>query len=71
MIGMVIGFIPCLKSLNWVNIPLALIGLIVSIIGFTSMPQGLSKDKSISEIIICSIAIIFGMFRLLIGGGIF
>ena len=71
MVGMVVGFIPCLGSLNWINIPLAIIGLIVSIIGFTNAPQEEPKGKATSGIVLCSIAIIFGMFRLMIGGGIF
>lgn len=59
IIGMLIGMIPLLGWLNWLNIPLAIIGLMLSIIG-----------KSKGGIIICVVAIFFGFFRLALGGGI-
>jgi hypothetical protein len=59
LIGMVLGLIPLLGWLNWLNIPLAILGLVFSVIG-----------KSRGSTIICSVAIIFGGIRLLIGGGI-
>ena len=59
IIGMLIGMIPLLGWLNWFNIPLAILGLILSIIG-----------KSKGGIIICVVAIFFGIFRLPLGGGI-
>ncbi|GAA4138841.1 hypothetical protein GCM10022216_16300 [Sphingobacterium kyonggiense] len=60
LIGMFLGMFPFLGWLNWFNIPLAIIGLLLSIVG-----------KSRGGIIICTIAIFFGLFRLLLGGGIF
>ena len=57
--GMLIGMIPLLGWLNWFNIPLAIIGLILSIIG-----------KSKGAIVICVVAIFFGIFRLALGGGL-
>jgi hypothetical protein len=59
LIGMVIGMIPLFGWLNWLNIPLAIIGLLLSIIG-----------KSKGGIIICVVAIFFGLLRLMLGGGI-
>ncbi len=59
LIGMLIGLIPFLGWLNWLNIPLAIIGLLLSILG-----------KSNGGIIICVVAIIFGLLRLIFGGGI-
>ena len=59
IIGMLIGMIPFLGWLNWLNIPLSIIGLMLSIIG-----------KSKGGIIICVVAIFFGFFRLALGGGI-
>ena len=57
--GMLLGMIPLLGWLNWFNIPLAIIGLLVSILG-----------KSRGWIIICVVAIFFGLLRLMLGGGI-
>lgn len=57
--GMLLGMIPLLGWLNWFNIPLAIIGLLVSILG-----------KSRGGIIICVVAIFFGLLRLMLGGGI-
>lgn len=59
IIGMLIGMIPLLGWINWLNIPLAIIGLMLSIIG-----------KSKGGIVICVVAIFFGLFRLALGGGI-
>ena len=69
-IGMFIGFIPCLGSLNWLNIPLAAIGLIISIIALTQTGEGESKGNAIVGIVLCGIAILFGLIRLIAGGGI-
>lgn len=57
--GMFLGMIPFLGWLNWFNIPLAIIGLLISIIG-----------KSRGGIIICVVAIFFGLLRLMLGGGL-
>jgi len=59
LIGMVVGMIPFFGWLNWLNIPLAMLGLLLSIIG-----------KSNGGIVICVVAIFFGLFRLVIGGGL-
>lgn len=59
LIGMLIGLIPLFGWLNWINIPLAILGLLLSIIG-----------KSKGGIIICVVAIFFGLLRLILGGGI-
>lgn len=59
MIGMVLGMIPFFGWLNWINIPLAMLGLLLSIIG-----------KSNGGMVICLVAIFFGLFRLVIGGGL-
>lgn len=56
---MLIALVPMLGWLNWVNIPIATIGLIFSSIG----NSGGGKTMN-------SIAIIFGILRLIFGGGI-
>ncbi|MBK8984438.1 MAG: hypothetical protein IPM38_19490 [Ignavibacteria bacterium] len=59
MIGMMIAFIPLLGWLNWFNIPFAVVGLIISVIA-----------KSKEGTILCVLAVIFGILRLFLGGGI-
>ena len=59
-IGMLIAFIPLLGWLNWLNIPFAILGLIFSVIG-----------KSQGGTVLCGIAILFGLLRLILGGGLF
>lgn len=58
-LGMMLAFIPLLGWLNWINIPFAIVGLIISVV-----------SKSKGGIILCSVAILLGMMRLSLGGGI-
>jgi hypothetical protein len=67
---MLVGFVPCFGALNWINIPLAGIGLIISIVALVQSKIGEEKGKVIAGLILCSIALIFGLLRLLMGGGI-
>ena len=57
--GMLLGFIPLLGWLNWIVIPFAIIGLIISVI-----------TNSKGGMILCIVAIFFGLMRLGLGGGI-
>ena len=69
ILGMLTAFFPCFGSLNWINIPFAGIGLIVSIIALATTKES-RKGGSIAGIICCGIAIFFGLIRLIAGGGI-
>lgn len=68
--GMLIGFVPCFGSFNWLNIPFALIGLVIGIIALTQTKEGESKSNAIIGTVLCAAAIVFGFFRLILGGGI-
>jgi uncharacterized membrane-anchored protein YitT (DUF2179 family) len=59
LLGMLLGFVPLFGWFNWINIPLAIIGLLFSAIG-----------KSKGGLTISAIAILFGLLRLILGGGI-
>ncbi len=59
VLGMLLAFIPLLGWLNWIVIPFAVIGLINSSIG-----------NSNSGKTMCVVAIIFGILRLILGGGL-
>ena len=69
VIGMFIGLIPCIGALNWLNIPFAVVGLIVSLVAHSSAPR-YNRTSSLIGIILCALAIIIGAKRLVLGGGI-
>jgi hypothetical protein len=68
VIGMFIAFIPLLGWLNWANIPFAIIGLIISIVGTAKAQDG--NFLGIAGIVMCLTAIIWGALRLKAGRGI-
>jgi hypothetical protein len=70
IVGMVVGFFPCLGSLNWLNIPFAAIGLIISIVAVVKVKPGETRGMAIAGIICCSVALVAGLARLLVGGGL-
>ena len=69
VIGLFVAFFPCLGSLNWINIPFSLAGLIFSIIALVTTKSP-GKGKAIAGLVLCGIAVLFGMIRLSIGGGV-
>ena len=69
ILGLGIGLIPCLGALNWLNIPFAIAGLIVSIIATTKSPPG-QNGAAIAGIVLNALAVLIGVVRLMIGGGI-
>ncbi len=68
IIGMVVGFFPCLGWLNWVNIPFAAVGLVISIIA-TVKPQ--TRGGGTIGLFLNGGAVVFGVLRLIMGGGVF
>ncbi len=68
ILGMVIGFIPCLGSINYLNIPFAVFGLLFSVVALV-----MSSDKTyaIAGCALCAVAIFLGAVRLVLGFGIF
>ena len=68
ILGMIFGFIPCCGAFNWINIPFAGIGVILGIIGLAVEKN--SKGGSLAGLIMCSVAVVFGAIRLLLGGGV-
>ncbi|HAS04207.1 MAG TPA: hypothetical protein DCR71_00305 [Dehalococcoidia bacterium] len=65
-IGATISLFPLLGWLNWLNIPVAIIGLVFSILGVN---KGKNKGIGTVGIIINAILIVYGIIRLIIGGG--
>jgi hypothetical protein len=69
ILGLGVAFIPCLGALNWLNIPFAVVGLIVSIVAATKARPG-QGGAAIAGIVLNAIAVLLGWMRLLAGGGI-
>ena len=68
ILGMAIGIIPCLGSLNYLNIPFAVFGLLFSVLAIVLSSK---KDLAIVGLILCAVAIFLGGIRLVLGFGIF
>lgn len=69
LIAMIIGYIPCLGWTFWITLPVALIGLILSVIGLISNDNyNESKGPAVTGLILCLITLVFGFIRWAIGG---
>lgn len=68
VLGMAVAFIPFLGSLNYLNIPFAVFGLLFSILVIVLSSR---KELAIFGCVLCAIAIFFGAIRLVLGFGIF
>ncbi len=69
LVGMFVGFLPCLGALNWLNIPFAIVGLILSVV-VVATSHAVSKGSAIAGLVCCAVATVFGIVRLALGGGI-
>lgn len=67
LIGLGVGFMPCVGWYNWLNIPFAIIGLIVSVM---ARQEGADNTHATAGAVCCGIAIIAGTLRLVLGGGL-
>jgi hypothetical protein len=70
VMGMLVGFIPCLGWMNWLNIPFSVAGLIFSFVVHVSSASP-RRGSSLAAIILCLIAVLLGSKRLALGLGIF
>ncbi len=70
VLGMIVGFLPCLGALNWLNIPFAGVGIIISGLALSSADPK-PKGSSAAGMLCCTIALFFGLIRLAVGGGVF
>ena len=69
IVGMIVGFFPCLGSLNWLNIPFSAIGLVISIVSVATSKE-VKKGGGIAGIVLCAVAVLLGLIRLVAGGGV-
>ena len=68
ILGMLVGLLPLLGWSNWLVIPFAGIGLVISIVGVALAKRG---GIGVAGIVLCSIALFVSIPRLVIGGGVF
>ena len=66
--GMVVSIIPFLGSLNYLNIPFAVFGLLFSVLVIVLSSK---KELAVVGSFLCGVAIFIGAIRLVLGFGIF
>ncbi len=67
--GMIVAFFPCLGSLNWLNIPFSIVGLIIGIVALSSSKDP-NKGAAIAGTVLCGAAAALGALRLVLGSGV-
>lgn len=67
--GLVVGFTPCLGWLNWFNIPFAGVGLVVSAVTLAGAKDD-KRGAALAGTICCGLAVVVGLVRLWLGGGV-
>ncbi len=68
--GFLLGMIPCLGWFNWLNIPFAVIGLVISIAANSRAQPGRGSAAK-AGIALNAVAIVIGLWRLQMGFGLF
>ncbi len=68
-LGMLVGFLPCLGAINWLNIPFAGVGLILSIAALATS-KTTNNGAAIAGLLCNGAAVIIGVIRLTLGHGI-
>ncbi len=69
LVLMVVGLVPLLGALNWLNIVFAGLGMIFGVFAYATKAEG-SRRGSIAGLISCIVAVVVGILRLILGGGI-
>lgn len=68
IIGMAVAIIPFLGSLNYLNIPFAVFGLLFSVFALIVSSK---KEAAVAGCALCGVAIFLGAIRLVLGFGVF
>lgn len=66
---MLVGLIPCLGWLNYINIVLSFITLILGIVGIATAKSDADRSAAVLGVALVVVAIFLGTGRLIIGGG--
>jgi len=65
--GFAVAFLPCLGSLNWLNIPFAIVGVVISAVAYSNAPPN-QRGTATVGLVLNLIAVVFGFLRLKAGG---
>lgn len=66
---MLVGFIPCLGWLNYINIFLSVVTLILGIVAITTAKSDADRSAAFIGVALAIPAIFLGTGRLILGGG--
>jgi hypothetical protein len=66
---MLVGLVPCLGWLNYINLVLSFITLIMGIVGIATAKTETDRGAAILGVALVVLAMFFGFGRLIIGGG--
>ena len=66
---MLVGFIPCLGWLNYLNLTFSFITIILSIVALASAKSESARSSAIIGLALVVLAICLGVGRLILGGG--
>ena len=70
-LGFILGLIPCLGWVNWLNIPFAIAGVVIAIV---AMSQASAERRPVAPALIGLVlsvtAVVIGLIRLFLGGGV-
>ena len=66
---MLVGMIPCLGWLNWFTLTLAFPAIIISMVAVATEQRPDARNKAIIGLILASVALFLGGFRLILGAG--
>jgi hypothetical protein len=66
---MLIGFIPCLGWLNYLNLTFSFITIVLSIVALASAKSDSARGAAVVGLALVVIAICLGIGRLILGGG--
>ncbi len=70
-IAMVVGFFPCVNAINWVNVPFASVGLVLSIVAVVIARRTPNSAIALAGLVTNAIAVTIGIIRIALGNGIF
>ena len=66
---MLIGFIPCLGWMNYLNIVLSFVTIVIGIVAIVNGKSDGDRTAAFLGVAFVGLAIVLGTFRLILGGG--
>jgi hypothetical protein len=70
-LGFLLGLVPCLGWLNWFNIPFAIVGVVIGIVALSQAgAQRRPVGPAILGLVLSVTAVVIGVARLALGGGL-